>query len=126
MPGKVLIADDEPIIQETLSDVLGDDFDCLLHAWDGVEAVETAEREVPDLVLLDLDMPRMDGIAACQEIRSAASLRHVPVVILTACTSSRDAARAFEAGADDLLTKPFAPSMLRTRLRTWMLRQATV
>ena len=124
MARKLLIADDEPLVQETLADVLREDFDCLLQAWDGVQAVETAEREVPDLVLLDVDMPRLDGIAACQEIRSAESLRNVPVVLLTAHRSAGVAARAFEAGADDLLTKPFAPSQLRCRLRTWMLRQA--
>ncbi len=124
MPGKALIAEDESLMRETLADVLGADFDTLLLACDGVEAIQTAERELPDLVLLDLEMPRMDGIAACREIRSTDALRHVPVVILTAHRSAQHAARAFEAGADDLLIKPFAPSQLRSRLRMWLLRHA--
>jgi CheY-like chemotaxis protein len=107
---KVLIVDDDPFIRKLITTTLEDvaSFE-LLQAADGEEALEIARREGPALVFLDINMPRVDGIAACRRIRGEDATRESTIVMLTA-TSSADAERqAEEAGADLFLTKPFSP-----------------
>jgi two-component system chemotaxis response regulator CheY len=107
---KVLIVDDDPFIRKliatTLEDVAGFE---LLQASDGAEAVDLAAREEPEIVFLDIDMPRMDGIAACTEIRAQAATANATIVMLTATSRTDNERRAEEAGADLFLTKPFSP-----------------
>jgi len=107
---KVLIVDDDPFIRKliatTLEDVAGFE---LLQASDGAEAVDIAEREEPAIIFLDVDMPRVDGIAACAQIRSAEATAGATIVMLTATSRSDNERRAEEAGADLFLTKPFSP-----------------
>jgi two-component system chemotaxis response regulator CheY len=104
----VLIVDDDPFIRRliatTLEDVSGFE---VRQAADGQEAVESAQAEPPAIVFLDIDMPRLDGIAACRQLRAAhgASPR---IVMLTAAGREQESA-ALEAGADLFLTKPFSP-----------------
>jgi len=106
----VLIVDDDPMIRRlistTLEDVAGFE---LLEAADGQQAVELARRRGPAIVFLDVDMPRLDGIEACRQMRALPSTTDATIVILTAAGgdgAERDAARA---GADLFLTKPFSP-----------------
>jgi CheY-like chemotaxis protein len=107
---KVLIVDDDPFIRKliatTLEDVAGFE---LLQASDGAEAVDIAARERPELVFLDIDMPRLDGIAACERIRAHPAGAEATIVMLTATSRSNNERRAEDAGADLFLTKPFSP-----------------
>jgi CheY-like chemotaxis protein len=106
----ILVADDDPLIRRlittTLDDVAGFD---LVEAEDGVVALERAEETAPAIVFLDVDMPRMDGITACAQLRAAPATASATIVILTASTDHRVERRADEAGADIFLTKPFSP-----------------
>ena len=107
---KVLIVDDDPFIRKliatTLEDVAGFE---LLQASDGAEAVDMAVREEPELVFLDIDMPRLDGIEACAKIRAQPETAEATIVMLTATSRTNNEQRAEEAGADLFLTKPFSP-----------------
>jgi CheY-like chemotaxis protein len=106
----ILVVDDDPLIRRliatTLEDVSGFD---LVEAGDGLEALERAHFEQPSIVFLDIDMPRMDGITTCAELRSAPGTSDATIVMLTAATDDRAERRAGEAGADLFLTKPFSP-----------------
>ncbi len=107
---KVLIVDDDPFIRKliatTLEDVAGFE---LLQASDGAEAVDIAAREEPEIVFLDIDMPRLDGIEACERIRTEPGTATTTIVMLTATSRSDHERRAEDAGADLFLTKPFSP-----------------
>ena len=106
----VLVVDDDPFIRKLVSTTLEDvaEFE-LFEAADGVQAVEVAQREQPTIVFLDVDMPRMDGIAACREMRNNPVTSDATIVILTAAHGDRIEAQAEAAGADLFLTKPFSP-----------------
>jgi CheY-like chemotaxis protein len=106
----VLIVDDDPIIRRliatTLEDVAGYR---LLEAADGEEALAVAEDERPEVVFLDVDMPRLDGIQACRRLREASATAQSTIVMLTAAAQDGTQREAREAGADLFLTKPFSP-----------------
>ncbi|HWD73651.1 MAG TPA: response regulator [Solirubrobacteraceae bacterium] len=106
----VLVVDDDPFIRKLVATTLEDvsEFE-LYEAADGVQAVEIAQRTQPTIVFLDVDMPRMDGIAACREMRANPATSSATIVILTAAHGDRMEAQAEEAGADLFLTKPFSP-----------------
>jgi CheY-like chemotaxis protein len=106
----VLVVDDDPFIRKLVATTLEDvsEFQ-LFEAADGVQAVEVAARELPTIVFLDVAMPRMDGIAACRELRSNPSTSTATIVMLTASHGDRIEAQAEAAGADLFLTKPFSP-----------------
>lgn len=123
MPTVLLIVDDSPLVRRVVSDSLRSDFECVVHASDGLEAIGAVESHLPDLILLDLEMPRLDGLGACRTLRSMATLRHVPIIMLTSRDSDDDVRLAYDAGATDYIVKPFTPSQLRARMRTWMLRR---
>jgi two-component system chemotaxis response regulator CheY len=109
MTRTVLIVDDDPFIRRlvttTLQDVQGFE---LVEAVDGQDAVEVAGERPPAIVILDVDMPRLDGIAACARLRAGAGAR-ATIVMLTAAGGKDVERRAREAGADLFLTKPFSP-----------------
>ena len=105
----VLVVDDDPFIRKlvatTLEDIAGFD---LVEAGDGEQALAEAERRAPTLVLLDIDMPRLDGIEVCRRLRATEATR-TTIVMLTAAAGDDEERRAEEAGADLFLTKPFSP-----------------
>ena len=106
----VLIVDDDPFIRKLIMTTLEGVTSFQLHeARDGEEAVQTARRESPRLVFLDIDMPRLDGIEACRQMRADPEMRGSKIVMLTATVEDSARARAHEAGADYFLTKPFSP-----------------
>ena len=106
----MLIADDDPFVRKliatTLEDVAGFE---LVEAGDGHEAVEVALRDRPELVFLDVDMPRVDGFEACRRLRSEAETAGATIVMLTAAAGDWAEREAETAGADLFLTKPFSP-----------------
>jgi signal transduction histidine kinase len=114
----ILIVDDEPSARETLTAMLeGQDFR-LEMATNGFEALEVAERVRPDLILLDVMMPRMDGFEACRRFRSTPQLAEVPIIMLTALDNHASLMQGIEAGADDFLSKPVDRRELVARVRT--------
>ena len=122
MKAKILVVDDDPAISEMLSIVLeAEGFDTVV-VTDGAEAVGTFEREQPDLILLDLMLPGMNGIDICKAIRRTSP---VPIVMLTAKTDTIDIVLGLESGADDYVTKPFKPKELVARVRARLRRSST-
>jgi CheY-like chemotaxis protein len=119
---RILIAEDDADVRGVLVEILEDDDYELVMARDGREALALALGRTPDLVILDLNMPALDGREVCRGLRGDPRTRNVPVVILTASGSELDIAEGFEGGATDYITKPFAPAMVRTRVRSWLLR----
>jgi two-component system chemotaxis response regulator CheY len=106
----VLVVDDDPFIRKLIATTLEDVVDFELHeAADGMEALEVARRERPDLVFLDVDMPRLNGIDACRELRADGGTQSATIVMLTAVHGDSVQRSAEEAGADLFLTKPFSP-----------------
>ena len=110
MSHSVLVVDDDPFIRKLILTTLEDVSGFELHeAGDGVEALERAREVVPRLVFLDVDMPRLDGISACRQLREAPETSDATIVMLTAAHGDGVSLRAEEAGADLFLTKPFSP-----------------
>jgi CheY-like chemotaxis protein len=106
----VLIVDDDPFIRKLIVTTLEGVSSFDLHqAADGEEAVRVARSEGPRLVFLDIDMPRLDGIEACRQMRSEPAMAGSKIVMLTASADASARARAEQAGADRFLTKPFSP-----------------
>jgi len=103
---KILIADDDTEMLETLSSMLEREGYTVIKAENGLEAVELARKELPALVMLDIHMPKMDGLKACKEIKSDQVTRSVPVVMLTVEGSINEIQQAISYGAKTYITKP--------------------
>jgi DNA-binding response OmpR family regulator len=119
--GYVLVVDDEPIVRDVVVAYLEDAGFETAEAEDGVVAREMLEQETPSAVVLDLMMPRMDGLELCRWIRSRSD---VPVIMLTALGEEADRIVGLEIGADDYVTKPFSPRELAVRVKT-VIRRTT-
>jgi DNA-binding response OmpR family regulator len=117
----VLVVDDEPIVREVVVRYLEREGHRTLEAGDGPAAREAIERAAPDLVLLDVMLPGVDGLELCRWIRSSSEL---PVIMLTARGEEADRIVGLELGADDYVTKPFSPRELAARVRTVLRRSA--
>lgn len=110
MTRAVLVVDDDPFIRRLIVTTLEDVAEFEIHeAADGMEALEVARRERPSLVFLDIDMPRIDGIDACRQLRADRSTSAITIVMLTAADGDAIQREAQAAGADLYLTKPFSP-----------------
>lgn len=123
----ILIVDDEPfqrmLIQETLSNNPQYTFS---EAEDGVQAVARARHERPDLVLLDVMMPHMNGFQVCRALKTDPELRTIPIILVTALDKIEDRVNGLDAGADDFVNKPFEEEELQTRVRDILSRARTV
>lgn len=111
---KVLVADDDPNVREILRIFFESHQYELIEAQNGAEAVELVEREAPDVVILDVMMPVMDGFTACREILKK---RDIPIIMLSAKGEEFDRVLGLELGADDYVTKPFSPRELMSRIK---------
>ena len=119
---KILLVDDEVDILEFISYNLEKEDYKVYTAQNGVEAIKIAEKKIPDLIILDVMMPEMDGIAACEEIRKIPSLQNVIIAFLTARGEDYSQIAGFEAGADDYITKPIRPKVLVSRVKALLKR----
>jgi two-component system alkaline phosphatase synthesis response regulator PhoP len=115
MTKKILVCDDEPYILMALTDAVEmEGYECVT-AINGKEALQKARETLPDLIMLDIMMPFMDGFEVCRELKADASTRDIPVIMLTAKSQQVDIQKGKDAGADDYITKPFRPSTLRKK-----------
>ena len=114
----ILIVDDEPIGRQAIASLLvGQDY-ALAFAETGAEALEQAARLLPDLILLDVMLPGIDGFQVCRNLRADPTLAQVPVVMVTALDDQESRVQGIESGADDFVSKPFNRAELRARVRT--------
>lgn len=108
----VLIVDDEQPIVDLVRFTLEDEQVRVVEAQDGVQALEVAKAELPDLIFLDVQMPRLSGFEVCRRLRQEPGLERTKIVMLTAAAQETDRQRGKAAGADEYLTKPFSPLKL--------------
>ena len=113
---KILVVDDTEWNRDLLVQLLEDDYE-VLQAVDGAEGVNKAEREKPDLILMDLGMPVMDGWEATRKVKANAELKHIPIIAVTSHAMVGDEIQAREAGCDDYLPKPIDENELMIKIR---------
>lgn len=118
MSARILVVDDQPLNVKLLEAKLTAEYYDVVTAADGVEALEKAADVRPDIILLDVMMPGMNGYEVCERLKNDPELDHIPVVMVTALDASRDRIRGIEAGADDFLTKPINDVALFARVRS--------
>ncbi len=119
---KVLVVDDEQDIREFLSYNLEKEGFTVFVDDNGRSAIETAKKEQPDIILLDVMMPEMDGIETCRSLREMPQFEHTIIAFLTARTEDYSQIAGFETGADDYISKPIKPRVLISRLRALLRR----
>lgn len=117
MPKTILVADDEPYVLRSLEFILKKEGYRVLTAIDGQEALEKIQEQHPDLVFLDIQMPRMDGNTVCQALRRDPATRDLHIIMITAKGQEADRLQALESGADEFVTKPYSPRKLVDRVR---------
>lgn len=120
----ILIADDDRGVVELLAHALSSSGYHVLTAGDGQEAIEVAIREEPDLVVLDVGMPKADGYEVTRALRERSATRETPIIMLTGHRGEELAAKGFEVGVDDYLLKPVALAQVLARVQTWLLRHS--
>lgn len=116
MAKKVLVCDDEPYIVESVSYVVRKAGYEVVTAEDGLEALDAGRREKPDLIFLDIMMPKMSGYDVCRQLKEDPTTRGAYIVMLTARGQEEDERKALEMGADEFMTKPFSPRKMRAKL----------
>ena len=122
MPAKILIVDDDLNVQRLLTYTVRQEGYEVITANDGAEAFRLWSTERPDLVLLDVMLPKMDGYQVAQKIRAEEGPNHVPIIMLTAEKEVEQKVRGLRAGADDYLIKPFHPQELLARIKSLLVR----
>ena len=113
----ILAADDDEDILELVAFRLERSGYTVVRAHDGEQALQVARETLPDLIVLDVMMPKMDGYEVTRALRADEATRRIPVILLTARVQDGDVQRGFDAGADDYVRKPFSPQELRSRVQ---------
>ena len=113
----ILLADDSPLIHKHTVPILEEDGYEVRSAMDGAEGLRLARAELPDLIITDVEMPKIDGFELCKAVKDAEETAHIPVLICSSLGEAQDLERGFDAGADDYLIKPVIPEELITRVR---------
>ena len=121
MPKKrILIVDDEPDLVETIQVSLElEDYECLL-AYDGFRGFERAQKEKPDLIILDVMLPGMNGYKVCRLLKFDEKFKHIPIIMLTAEAQEKDRLTGKETGADFYMTKPFSADKLLAKVKEYL------
>ncbi|MGA1854747.1 PleD family two-component system response regulator [Azospirillum sp. 11R-A] len=117
---KILVVDDIPSNVHVLSRILKDDYD-IYFATDGERALDLVQARMPDLVLLDIMMPGMDGFEVCRRIKADPAIHDIPVIFISAKSEVEDETRGLEVGAIDFITKPISPPIVKARVRNHLL-----
>jgi len=116
MAKTVLVCDDEPYILESVGFVAREEGYGVLMAENGDDALQLARSQHPDVMIVDISMPRKDGYVVCRELKAGEATRGIYIIILTAKGQERDMRESYCCGADEFMTKPFSPRHLRKRL----------
>ena len=119
-PPRILIVDDNETNRDILRTRLGPQGYELIEAADGEEAVAAARQHHPDLILLDVMMPKVDGIEVCRQLKADADLPFTPIILVTAKADSKDVVAGLDAGADEYLTKPVDQAALVARVKSML------
>ncbi len=119
MTQKILVVDDAEFNRDLIVQLLGDEYEILL-AVDGADGVEKAEQERPDLILMDLGLPVMDGWEATRKIKANSELKHIPVIAVTSHAMVGDEIQAREAGCDDYVPKPIDEEELIRKVKKFL------
>jgi adenylate cyclase len=122
-PGTILIVDDDPLNRRLLAKSLETDGHRTAQYDNGFAALAAIQEDVPDLVLLDIEMPGLDGIEVLERIKADDALRHIPVIMISGVEDTASIVRCIEAGAEDFLPKPFDPVILRARIGSGLNRK---
>jgi DNA-binding response OmpR family regulator len=120
----VLLVDDEDDLRRVMRDLLEREGYTVQEARDGVQALDQVDRHAPDIIVLDLNLPGLDGYGVLSQLRSRSATRDIPVIVLTAKGDEDNEVRVFELGADDFLSKPFRARALPARLEAVLGRRA--
>ena len=115
--GKILVVDDEINITQILEFSIGSEGYQVITASNGEEAIDVAKREQPNLIILDIMMPKIDGYEACRIIKANPLTKNIPVILLTAKGRDIDKRLGYEVGATDYIIKPFSPTQLIERIQ---------
>ncbi len=121
---RILIVEDDKDIRELMEYNLGKDGFDVNGVESGEEALEAVSREVPELVVLDLMLPGIDGFEVCRQLKGSEGTSHIPIVVVSAKGEESDIVAGLELGADDYITKPFSPKVLVARVRAVLRRRA--
>ena len=125
MSKRILIVEDQEDNRTILRDVLSTVGYELIEALNGEDGVKLAQRERPDLILMDIQLPKMDGYEATQQIKSIAELKTIPIIAVTSYALSGDEAKARAAGCDGYIAKPFSPRELLAKVRKYLSDEAS-
>jgi len=121
----ILIVDDEEDVMELIRyNLAKEGFNCDA-AYSGRQALQKAQAVLPNLILLDLMLPEIDGLEVCRRLKSSSQTEHIPIVMVTAKSDEADIVAGLELGADDYITKPFSPKVLLARVRAVLRRKTT-
>lgn len=119
----ILVVDDEEDIRELVGFHLNREGFEVLFADSGEKAIDTAQAKLPNLLVLDLMLPGLDGLEVCKKLKSSSKTMHIPIIMLTAKGEESDIVSGLELGADDYITKPFSPKVLVARIRAILRRK---
>jgi DNA-binding response OmpR family regulator len=117
---KILIVDDEIDVVEVVTVLLEHEGYDILKAYDGQEALDTIEKVIPDLVILDIMMPKIDGVEVCRRMRAKEEMKEIPIVMFSAKLSAIDKKESFDAGADGFISKPFNARGFIAGIKTYL------
>ncbi len=116
----IMVVEDQEDNRQILRDLLGSNGYDLIEAWDGETALTTLASQRPDLILMDIQLPGIDGYEVTRRIKADPGLRAIPIIAVTSYALSGDAEKAFEAGCDAYVTKPFSPRQLLAKVREYL------
>jgi two-component system cell cycle response regulator DivK len=120
MTKRILVVEDQEDNMQILRDLLGSVGYEIIEARDGAEGVKAAKAERPDLILMDIQLPVLDGYEATRQIKAEPELRATPIIVVTSYALSGDEAKAHEAGCDDYVPKPYSPRQLLAKIRQYL------
>ena len=123
---KVLLVEDEEDIREMVHFNLFKERYQVLLASDGQTAVDVATKELPELIVLDVMLPKMDGFEVCERLKNDPQTKKIPIIMLTAKGEEEDVIKGLEVGADDYITKPFSPKVLLARIKAVLRRSKNI
>ena len=120
MSMRIMVVEDQEDNRQILRDLLGNNGYDLIEAWDGETALATLASQRPDLILMDIQLPGIDGYEVTRRIKADPGLRGIPIIAVTSFALGGDAEKAFEAGCDAYVTKPYSPRQLLAKVREYL------